>query len=194
MTITAIIVAGGRGERAGGELPKQYQRLLGKPVLAWSVEAFAMAGVDQIVVVRSAEHATLAESATHGRQVEFVSGGATRTASVRAGLAAAGSADIILIHDAARPGLTNAMVRALIDEIEGGASAAAPALPVADSLLRTDAEGHVEAEIDRAGAMRVQTPQAFRGDVLRAAYAAAGERASCVRSACRRRSSPETNA
>jgi 2-C-methyl-D-erythritol 4-phosphate cytidylyltransferase/2-C-methyl-D-erythritol 2,4-cyclodiphosphate synthase len=177
MTITAIIVAGGRGERAGGELPKQYQRLLGKPVLTWSVEAFAMAGVNQIVVVRAAEHAALAEGATHGRQVDFVSGGATRTASVRAGLAAAGSADIILIHDAARPGLTNAMVRALIAEIENGASAAAPALPVADSLLRANAEGHVETEIDRAGAMRVQTPQAFRGDVLRAAYAAAGESA-----------------
>lgn len=136
-----------------------------------------MAGVNQIVVVRAAEHAALAEGATHGRQVDFVSGGATRTASVRAGLAAAGSADIILIHDAARPGLTNAMVRALIAEIENGASAAAPALPVADSLLRANAEGHVETEIDRAGAMRVQTPQAFRGDVLRAAYAAAGESA-----------------
>ncbi|MDZ4692682.1 bifunctional 2-C-methyl-D-erythritol 4-phosphate cytidylyltransferase/2-C-methyl-D-erythritol 2,4-cyclodiphosphate synthase [Terricaulis sp.] len=175
MTITAIIVAGGRGERAGGALPKQYQRLLGKPVLTWSVEAFAAAGVDQIVVVRAAEHATLAEAATQGRQVEFVSGGATRTASVRAGLAEAGSADIILIHDAARPGLTSAMARALIVEIENGASAAAPAVPVADSLLRTDAEGRVDAEIDRTGAMRVQTPQAFRGDTLRAAYAAANE-------------------
>lgn len=101
-------------------------------------------------------------------------GGATRTDSVRAGLAAIGGADVVLIHDAARPGLTAVMVRVLIDEIARGAVAVAPALPVTDTLLRVDAAGAVSGELDRGGAVRVQTPQAFRASVLLAAYAAAG--------------------
>lgn len=169
MTVSAIIVAGGRGERAGGPLPKQYQPLLGKPVLAWSVEALAAAGVEDIVVVRAAEHAVLAHAAAPHAKT-FVDGGATRTASVRAGLAAASDADIVLVHDAARPGLTPEIVRTLISEIENGAAAVAPALSVADTLLRSSETGIVEAEIDRRAVMRVQTPQAFQGAVLRAAY------------------------
>jgi 2-C-methyl-D-erythritol 4-phosphate cytidylyltransferase/2-C-methyl-D-erythritol 2,4-cyclodiphosphate synthase len=93
---------------------------------------------------------------------------------VRAGLAALPEAEIVLIHDAARPGLSATMVRALIAAVEGGAGAVAPALPVADSLLRAGEGGVVLADLDRAGAMGVQTPQAFRASVLRAAYAAAG--------------------
>ena len=91
-------------------------------------------------------------------------GGATRTASVRAGLAAlsADAPGIVLIHDAARPGLTVAMVHALVAAIDGGAEAVAPALPLADSVRRVDARQRVIGEADRAGLMRVQTPQAFR--------------------------------
>lgn len=174
MTRTAAIIVGaGRGERAGGELPKQYQQLLGRPVLAWSAHAFAAAGVDRIVVVANPERHALCRAATAGLSVEIVPGGATRTASVRAGLAATGDADIVLIHDAARPGLTPALAQSLIARIEAGETAIAPALPVADTLLRAAPDGTVAAELDRAGAMRVQTPQAFRADVLRAAYAAA---------------------
>lgn len=172
MTITAIIVAAGRGERAGGELPKQYQALLGQSVLAWSIAAFRAAGADQIVVVRTPEHAALAAAASDGA-VDFVDGGATRTESVRAGLTRAGNADIVLIHDAARPGVSSAMIQRLVQEIEAGSPAVAPALPAADSLVRVDATGRVETEIDRQGAMRVQTPQAFHGPTLRDAYAAA---------------------
>lgn len=175
MTITAIIVAAGRGERAGGGQPKQYRSLLGRPVLAWSAEAFVKAGISQLIVVRSAEHAQMCAAALDGFDVTYVEGGATRTASVRAGLAAAASAKIVLIHDAARPGLTPQMVRALIAEIETGANAVAPALPVADTLLRTEEGGRIVSELDRTGAVRVQTPQAFRADTLRAAYAATSD-------------------
>lgn len=169
----AIIVGAGRGERAGGELPKQYQQLLGRPVLAWSAHAFAAAGAGKIIVVASPEHGDLCRAATTGLAVDIVTGGATRTASVRAGLLAAGDTDIVLIHDAARPGLTPGVVQELIARIEAGETAIAPALAVADTLLAANADGAVTAELDRTGAMQVQTPQAFRADVLRAAYAAA---------------------
>src|ERR671925_631508 len=104
MKFAAIIVAGGRGERIGGEIPKQYQLLLGRPVIAWSVHAFAEAGAGQIVIASALEHAELCRDATAGGpEVTIVTGGATRTDSVRAGLAAIADADAILIHDAARP-------------------------------------------------------------------------------------------
>ncbi len=174
MKVSAIIVAGGRGERAGGALPKQYQNLLGRSVLAWSLEAFAAAGVDDVIVVCASEHEALARTAARGHRLRFAAGGATRTASVRAGLALSLDADIVLIHDAARPGLSAKMIQTLIAEINDGAVAVAPALPIADTLLRTNAAGAVDAELDRRNVVRVQTPQAFHGDVLRGAYKRAG--------------------
>ncbi|HYD87464.1 MAG TPA: bifunctional 2-C-methyl-D-erythritol 4-phosphate cytidylyltransferase/2-C-methyl-D-erythritol 2,4-cyclodiphosphate synthase [Vitreimonas sp.] len=174
-TTAAIIVAAGRGERAGGALPKQYRPMHGRPVLRWSVAAFAEAGVDNIIVVCAAAQADACAVAIEGYAATITPGGDTRTASVRAGLAAAGDADVILIHDAARPGLSAEMVRTLVAEIASGASAVAPALPVADTLLRTEEGGRVVSELDRAGAVRVQTPQAFDGRAVRAAYAAAAE-------------------
>lgn len=179
MTIAAIIVAAGRGDRAGGDIPKQYSKLGGHPVLAWSIEALQAAGVERIVVVSAPQHADLCRAATERfPDVIHATGGATRSASVRAGLAAAGDANVIMIHDAARPGLSSKIITALQAAIADGATGAAPALPVADSLRRTDAHQRVIEEVDRAALMRVQTPQAFRGDALRAAYAAAADDAS----------------
>ncbi len=173
MKVAALIVAGGRGERAGDKIPKQYKPLLGCPLMAWSVAAFANAGVGQIVVACAPEHADLCRAATaDGPAVQIIDGGATRTATVRAGLAAIADADVILVHDAARPGLTKEMVRALVAEIERGAVAVAPALSVPDTLRRADANGRIVEDVSREGVMRMQTPQAFRADVLRAAYAA----------------------
>lgn len=173
MKVAALIVAAGRGERLGGDIPKQYKRLAAKPVLAWSIEAMAKAGVQQIVIAIAPEHVELAEAAVAGRpSVRIVSGGGSRTASVRAGLAAIEGADIIHIHDAARPGLSPDIVRALNTAIEAGAAGAAPALVVADSLRRVDAGSRVTGEVEREGVMRVQTPQTFRASVLREAYAA----------------------
>lgn len=172
MIITALIVAAGGGERAGGGLPKQYRQLGGKPVLAWSVDAFAQAGVDQTLIVIAPQHEALCR-ATVGPDARIVIGGASRTASVRAGLAALGEADIVLIHDAARPGLTPALVRELVSVVEAGAAAAAPALPITDALRRVG-EGQLAGEaVKRDGLVRVQTPQAFRLSAIRSAYAAA---------------------
>jgi 2-C-methyl-D-erythritol 4-phosphate cytidylyltransferase/2-C-methyl-D-erythritol 2,4-cyclodiphosphate synthase len=173
MKLAALIVAGGRGERAGGEIPKQYKLLLGRPVVSWSVQAIAEAGADQIVIACASEHADLCRAATaEGPAVQIVDGGATRTATVRAGLAAITDADVILIHDAARPGLMAEMIRSLVAEIEGGAAAVAPALAIPDTLRRADSSGGIVEDVSRDGVMRMQTPQAFRADMLRAAYAA----------------------
>jgi 2-C-methyl-D-erythritol 4-phosphate cytidylyltransferase/2-C-methyl-D-erythritol 2,4-cyclodiphosphate synthase len=173
MKLAALIVAGGSGARIGGEIPKQYKILLGKSVIAWVVQAFAKAGASEIVIACASEHADLCRDATAGGPaVRVVAGGATRTASVRAGLAAIGDADAILIHDAARPGLSPSLVRSLVAELEAGASAVAPALAVPDTLRRADAAGRIVEDVQREGVMRMQTPQAFRADVIRAAYAA----------------------
>jgi 2-C-methyl-D-erythritol 4-phosphate cytidylyltransferase/2-C-methyl-D-erythritol 2,4-cyclodiphosphate synthase len=171
MTVAALIVAAGRGDRAGGEYPKQYSLLLGRPVLAWAVDALAAAEVEPIVVVIAPEHEELCRAAIK-TPVRTVFGGATRTESVRAGLAAIEGGDIILVHDAARPGVTGAIVAALVEAVRKGADGVAPALPVADALRRADQMGRITGEVDRTNLMGVQTPQAFRAEALRAAYAA----------------------
>jgi 2-C-methyl-D-erythritol 4-phosphate cytidylyltransferase/2-C-methyl-D-erythritol 2,4-cyclodiphosphate synthase len=130
-----------------------------------------------MVVAIAPEHEDFCRAATKGDPaIEVVHGGATRSGSVRAALATIAAADIILVHDAARPGLTPAIVARLAAALADGADGAAPALAVADSLRKVDAIGAVIGEVERDGVMRVQTPQAFRAEALRAAYANAGER------------------
>ena len=142
-------------------------------MIAWSVLAFAEAGAAEIVIACVPEHAELCRDATSGiAGVRLVDGGVTRTASVRAALAAVGDADAILIHDAARPGLDAELVRRLVAELGSGAAAVAPALAVPDTLRRADASGRIIEDVARDGLMRIQTPQAFRAGTLRAAYAA----------------------
>jgi 2-C-methyl-D-erythritol 4-phosphate cytidylyltransferase / 2-C-methyl-D-erythritol 2,4-cyclodiphosphate synthase len=173
MKLAALIVAAGRGERAGEGTPKQYRRLMGRPVLAWSLEAFARAGVEEVVVAVSPQHADLAAEALSEATVRLIPGGASRTESVRAGLTAiSADADIILIHDAARPGLGTTTIQRLWETIVAGAAGAAPALPIHDALWRGQGAG-MEA-VDRVLLSRVQTPQAFRASIIRDAYAKAG--------------------
>ncbi|MDX2277142.1 MAG: bifunctional 2-C-methyl-D-erythritol 4-phosphate cytidylyltransferase/2-C-methyl-D-erythritol 2,4-cyclodiphosphate synthase [Hyphomonadaceae bacterium] len=175
MKVAGLVVAAGRGERAGAGLPKQYRPLDGKPVLLWSLETMAAAGLGPLVTAISSDHQNLFdEVVAGGPPANAVPGGETRTASVRAGLdaLAAAAPDVVLIHDAARPGLTANIIQHLCAEIAAGADGAAPALPLADSLRRVDGAGRVTGEADRAGLMRVQTPQAFRYGPIRAAYAA----------------------
>ena len=175
MKVAAIIVAAGSGSRAGGDLPKQYNSLLGKPVLRWSTEAFLRAGVGEVVVAIGADQEDLFHAATASLPVRAVRGGATRTESVRAAMTAISDTDVILIHDAARPGLSETTIRALIEAVRDGALAVAPALPAADALQRVGADNVVVDEISRENLMRVQTPQAFNAAALRAAYAAIGD-------------------
>ncbi|WP_447909844.1 bifunctional 2-C-methyl-D-erythritol 4-phosphate cytidylyltransferase/2-C-methyl-D-erythritol 2,4-cyclodiphosphate synthase [Brevundimonas bullata] len=171
MAFSAIVVAAGSGSRAGGD--KQWRSVGGQPMLRWSVEALLAAGADSVVVVVAQGAAPRATEALVGLTGwRAVAGGATRAASVRAGLAALESADDtpVLIHDAARPFLSAAVIDRLLAALDH-ADGALPALPVADSLRR-GVEGLVVGGVEREGLWRAQTPQAFRLKTIRDAYAA----------------------
>ena len=162
--IVALIVAAGRGERAGGDVPKQFALLGGAPVIARAVAAFDNLPV--FVVVGEGQQDALA-AALGGRQIAGIAtGGTTRQDSVRNGLAAigaAGGAAKVLVHDAARPLLPRSVLHALITALDTHAGAV-PVLPVADSLARGDTM--MGETVDRAQLLRIQTPQAFRMDAL----------------------------
>jgi 2-C-methyl-D-erythritol 4-phosphate cytidylyltransferase/2-C-methyl-D-erythritol 2,4-cyclodiphosphate synthase len=167
----AIIVAAGSGVRAGGP-PKQFQAFGGKPLVRWSAERL-VAAVERVVLVAAPGRRKEAEGATAGLPITYVDGGVTRTESVRAGLEAlrAAAPARVLIHDAARPGVTDAIVERVLGALDEAAGAA-PALPVADCLKAVSEGDWVIGETDRTPLRRVQTPQGFRyGDIL-SAYAA----------------------
>lgn len=164
----ALIVAAGRGHRAGGGLPKQYRRLGGMSVLRRTIEAFVgHPKVDGVHVVIHPEDRELYDEAVAGLDLPMpIAGGATRQQSVRLGLEAI-DAERVLIHDAARPFVRHDVidrVLSALDDDEG----AVPALAVSDSLRRGDA--HVDDEVEREGLHRVQTPQGFRFNAIRAAH------------------------
>jgi 2-C-methyl-D-erythritol 4-phosphate cytidylyltransferase len=158
--VWAVVVGGGSGQRFGR--PKQYESLGTERVIDRSrrVAADVCDGVVLVVPAADAER-------EHG-----VPGGATRSASVRAGLTAVPSdADVICIHDAARPLATDALYRRVIDAVLAGADGAVPGVAVADTIKLVDAGRHITKTLDRDSLVAVQTPQAFRADVLRAAHA-----------------------
>ncbi len=179
MRVAGLIVAAGAGQRAGGGTPKQFQPLLGATLLRHAGTALAShaACKDLLVVVDPNFRSAAEEALTGFANVRFVAGGATRTQSVAAGLEAIApiAPDIVLIHDAARPGLTPATIDDLLAALAQGADGAAPALPVTDALKRCDPEGRILAAAPREGLFRVQTPQAFRFAPILAAYRSQGE-------------------
>lgn len=169
--IVGLIVAAGRGERAGGGVPKQYRTIGGKAVLAHAHDALAThPAVGRVVTVIGAGQEADYAQALAGRDAPApVIGGATRRDSVIAGLAAIGHADRVLIHDAARPFLPHAVIDRLIAALED-TPGAVPVLAVADTLARGEAE--LGDTVDRTGLHRIQTPQAFHYDAIRAAHGA----------------------
>ena len=172
MRFSAVIVAAGSGSRAGGQQPKQWRALHGRPVARWSAEALLATGAERVVVVIRPDEEEAAELALAGLpRIERVHGGAERVDSVRAGLAAAavGAPEAVLVHDAARPFVNPAHVAALLAALED-ADGALPALPVSDTMKRLEGAG--ARTVSRDGLWRAQTPQAFRLEPLRAAYAA----------------------
>lgn len=171
MSFSAVIVAAGTGSRAGE--PKQWRRLGGRPVLRWSVEALLRAGADDVIVVIAPGAEGQARTALEGLDGwRLAVGGATRAESVRNGLTALDGPDDrpVLVHDAARPLLSAAVIDRVLAGLEG-ADGVLPVLPVADSLRR-GAGGVMGEPVDRDDLWRAQTPQGFRLATLRAAYAA----------------------
>ena len=178
--VAAIVVAAGRGLRAGGDVPKQYRRIFGEPVILPSIAAFLRhAEISLVQPVIHPDDAALFAAATNGLDLcPPVPGGSTRQVSVRAGLEAlaAMAPDVVLVHDAARPFVSSALItRAIQAAAETGA--AIPAVPVADTVKTVDAGGTVTGTLDRARLRLVQTPQAFAFEAILEAHrrvAAAG--------------------
>ncbi len=164
--IAAIIVAAGRGVRAGGDIPKQYRWIAGEPVLRTTLVGFTShPGVDAVQTVIHPQDQGMFLAAVAGLDpppAAPVFGGATRQASVRAGLEAIGAAapDIVLIHDAARPFVSSGLIdRAITAGQRHGA--AVPAIAIADTVKRIDAAAIVTETLDRSRLRMVQTPQVF---------------------------------
>jgi 2-C-methyl-D-erythritol 4-phosphate cytidylyltransferase len=164
-----IVAAAGSGLRLGADRPKALVPLAGRPLVAWAVETLLAGGVDDVVVaVPAAQRADFAAALPGVRLVE---GGATRTASVRAALAAAGErADAVLVHDAARPLTPPAVVARVLAALAAGAPAVVPVLPVVDTTVLVGGDGVIADAVPRAPLRRVQTPQGFSRAVLAAAY------------------------
>jgi 2-C-methyl-D-erythritol 4-phosphate cytidylyltransferase len=161
----AIVVAGGSGSRFGAM--KQYADLGGRPVLEWSLGPARQTCAGVVLVLPSAD---LGEAGRWDADAA-VAGGATRSASVRAGLAAVpDDARVIAVHDAARPLAGVEIWRAVLAAVDAGADAAIPTVPVTDTIKSVRPDGTL-ATLDRATLVAVQTPQAFRAAVLRRAHA-----------------------
>lgn len=172
----AILVAGGSGSRLGGERPKAFIGLGGRPLLAESLERLdASDWIDAIVVAAAPdwEQPTilLAEELVASKVASVVTGGATRAESVRNALnEVAEDALVVLVHDAARPLVDDAVIERLLGRLGEGFDGVVPGLPLADTVKRVDG-GVVAETIDRDSLVTVQTPQAFVADRLRSAYA-----------------------
>ncbi|WGV17016.1 bifunctional 2-C-methyl-D-erythritol 4-phosphate cytidylyltransferase/2-C-methyl-D-erythritol 2,4-cyclodiphosphate synthase [Fuscovulum ytuae] len=167
MGTAAVIVAAGRGSRAGGDVPKQWQMLAGRPVLAHTIDAFR-GKVDRITVTIHPDDRAQAEAVAQG--CDLVEGGPSRDSSVRNALLSLDGAGIqrVLIHDGARPLVSAAVIARVLAALDTHPGAA-PALPVTDALWR-GADGLVAGTQDRAGLWRAQTPQGFRFDAILAAH------------------------
>jgi 2-C-methyl-D-erythritol 4-phosphate cytidylyltransferase len=167
-----IVAAAGSGLRLGADRPKALVELGGRPLVCWAVEVLRGGGVDEVVVTVPAGGGADFTAVLPG-DVAVVEGGATRTASVRAGLAAlSGRADAVLVHDAARPLTPPDVVARVLGALTAGAEAVVPVLPVVDTTVVVDDEGLITDAVDRTMLRRVQTPQGFRAAALAAAYAA----------------------
>ncbi len=164
MSIVVIIPAAGTGTRFGGNIPKQFQPLAGKPLIQHVIERFLLDETVTRVIVPVAE--LLLSSVKNSERVIFVAGGQTRQESVIRGLAETEGAEVIAVHDAARPLFSTELFHSVIDAArESGA--ALPIVPVTDTIHMMNADATVAQTIDRGMLGAAQTPQCFLADVLR---------------------------
>jgi 2-C-methyl-D-erythritol 4-phosphate cytidylyltransferase/2-C-methyl-D-erythritol 2,4-cyclodiphosphate synthase len=176
----AVLVAAGEGARLGADRPKAFVGLGDEVMLARSLRMLddhpALDGIVVVVPEGWEEPATLlADDLAATKVSAAVAGGASRAESVAAGLAAVpAEADLILVHDAARPFAAPELVSRVLEAL-GEADGAVPGTPVTDTVKRVD-DGRIVETLDRSRLVAVQTPQGFRADVLRRAYAQAGDR------------------
>ena len=186
MSVWAILVAAGRGERLGLDRPKAFAKLGDEPLLAEPLRRLdASPWVDAIVLVAppgwEEPAILLAEEEGCDKVRACVTGGDTRSDSVRAGLAEVpAEALVVLVHDAARPLLSNDVVERVLAPLSEGWDGVVPGLPVGDTLKRAGSDGGVQETVARDGLWAVQTPQAFAADALRRAQADGAEATDCA--------------
>ena len=186
MSVWAILVAAGRGERLGLDHPKAFAKLGEDPLLAEPLRRLDDSEwIDAIVLVAppgwEEPAILLAEELGCGKVSACVAGGETRAASVRAGLAEVpADAVAVLVHDAARPLLPAAVIERVLGALGEGWDGVVPGLPVPDTLKRVDDDGAVLETVARDSLYSVQTPQAFSADVLRRAVAAGADATDCA--------------
>jgi 2-C-methyl-D-erythritol 4-phosphate cytidylyltransferase len=180
MAVVGIVPAGGSGERLGADRPKAFVVCAGRPLIEWSLEVLGSV-CDRVVV---------AAPDGHYEGPDRVRGGDSRSASVRNALAAAPEADVVVVHDAARPLVTRELVERCLAALEPGVDGAIAAVPMTDTVKEAAPDGRVMKTLDRSALWSIQTPQVFRADVLRsalerdaAALAAATDDASLVEEA-----------
>jgi 2-C-methyl-D-erythritol 4-phosphate cytidylyltransferase len=161
----ALIVAAGRGERLGAFGPKAFVVLAGRPMIGWSLEALAaVPGLERIAIAMPPGHELPGEAGAPQGTV-LVPGGATRSHSVRAALAAVGPGEPVVVHDAARPLAPSELFSRTLAAL-ATADAAVAAAPVTDTIKEADADLGVRRTLDRASLWAIQTPQAFRREAL----------------------------
>jgi 2-C-methyl-D-erythritol 4-phosphate cytidylyltransferase len=186
MSVWAVLVAAGRGERLGLDHPKAFAKLGEDPLLAEPLRRLdESAWVDAIVVVAppgwEEPAILLAEELGCGKVSACVAGGDERADSVRNGLAEVPEdAVVVLVHDAARPLLPDDVIERVLAPLSDGWDGVVPGLPIADTLKRVDDGGRVAETVTRDGLWAVQTPQAFPADVLRRALARGGSATDCA--------------
>jgi 2-C-methyl-D-erythritol 4-phosphate cytidylyltransferase len=176
MTVWAVLAAAGRGERLGEDRPKAFAKLRGRPLLAESLGRLDASGwVDAIVIVAppgwEEPSILLAEELAASKVAACVAGGETRALSVRAGVAEVSEdAAVIVVHDAARPALSEEVLERVLTALNEGWEGAVPVLPLADTIKRVRDRQVVET-LPREELAAAQTPQAFLAPVLREAFA-----------------------
>jgi len=166
--ISAIVVAGGRGERISASLPKQFLEVRGKPILVSCVDRiWACNRISEMIVAVPAEHQERAERIFSGKEVKIVVGGAERQDSVYAGLLASShSAELILIHDGVRPFPTRELIERVISAAEQ-TGAAVPGLPIKETIKEIDPkQKRILGTVDRSRLYAIQTPQVFRRELI----------------------------
>ncbi len=170
----AIVLSAGKGKRMNASMPKQYMNLKDKPVLYYSVSAFQSSPVDEIVIVcgegdEEYVRNEIVEKYSFNKVKRIVTGGKERYHSVFEGLKACEGADYVLIHDGARPFINEAILSRVMESVKKDEACVA-GVPVTDTIKVVDEEGFVKSTPDRKTLWSMQTPQAFKFDLVFEAY------------------------
>lgn len=172
MKATAVVLAAGRGSRMKSDTKKQFMTVNGAPIIAYSLKAFEKSRVDEIVLVTGSEDIDLCQKIAQKYDISkcycVVAGGETRAESVLNGIKAA-SADHVLIHDGARPLVSQRVISDTLEALERF-EAVVPVIPVKDTIRQLGEDGNLCDALDRTSLFGMQTPQAFRKDIILKAY------------------------